>query len=93
MPRIPGGGLCSCRLLRRATEVGSLGRLCSWREAKREARRLLDAVGVMGEVEEAADETEAERSVLGASMLVTVLDLLTSCGNACVFFQNPEIVL
>lgn len=65
LPKTPGGGLCSFKLWRRATRVGSLGRLFSWSEAKRgpEPRRP-DLVGETGEVTEESEETELERSVL-----------------------------
>lgn len=65
LPKIPGGGLCSFRLWRRATRVGSLGRLVSWSEAKRgpEPRRP-DLVGETGDVADESEETELERSFL-----------------------------
>lgn len=73
LPMKPGVGLCSCRLARRAWILGSLGRLFSWREAKRlEPRRV--TLGVIGGLEaveavEEMDETESERVVLVESIL------------------------
>lgn len=69
-PMIPGGGLCSFKLWRRATRAGSLDRLASWSEAKRgpEPRRP-DLVGETGDVAEESEETELDRSVLSMVVL------------------------
>lgn len=75
LPKMPGGGLCSFKLWRRATRVGSLGRLVSWSDANRgpEPRRP-DLVGETGEVAEDSEETELERSVL--SMVTECTDIV-----------------
>lgn len=71
-PKMPGGGLCSFKLWRRAMRAGSLGRLASWSEAKRgpEPRRpdLVGETGETGEVTDESEETELERSVLSMVM-------------------------
>lgn len=56
--------------------MGSLGRLFSWREAKRgpEPRRP-DLVGETGEVADDSEETELERSDLSMVAECTGIDL------------------
>jgi len=57
--------------------VGSLGRLFSWREAKRgpEPRRP-DLVGETGEVADDSEETELERSDLSMVAECTGIDFV-----------------
>lgn len=73
LPKMPGGGLCSFKLWRRATRVGSLGLLFSWSEANRgpEPRRP-EVVGETGEVAEDSEETELERCVLSMMTVCVV---------------------
>lgn len=79
---MPGVGLCSCRLWRRAWILGSLGLLFSCREAKRglEPRRpkIEDDVG---EPTEEAEETESERVVLVVESMLMVMMFLVEGGN------------
>lgn len=90
LPKRPGGGLCSFKLWRRATRVGSLGRLFSWSEAKRgpEPRRP-DLVGDTGEVTEESEETELERSVL--SMVAECTSIDTICCGKVLSFDGSQV--